>query len=283
MKRHVTFPRGRVGGELSFTISSPSPTSFPMHQPTFAVGGRASRRWPIVTEGDDWGGRRGSSPVPPSAGKWAGSPRAPCIGSQAGGAEEVNGAAGSAGTKRLDSSGARAHGLPRFPYGASVICPGRELTAGPCSPPRPFPAGGVPLLPWGFNLPLCPRLVGTQPPCLDRAQQAHPRSIQLREYSLEVRPLAGSPGVGCQGRRQHSKRKPEQTHTGGDLLADESFLSGLVEGWLELRGQQCLMKNWSLFSLVGNGSLHCVPAVPVPAVGESTFLDRGGRPCHPFH
>lgn len=35
------------------------------------------------------------------------------------------------------------------------------------------------------------------------------------------------------------RKKLEQTHTGGDLLAGESFLSGLVEGLLELQVQQC--------------------------------------------
>lgn len=45
--------------------------------------------------------------------------------SLAGGAEEVNGASGSAGTKRLDSSGARAQSLPRSSCGIW------ELAAGP--------------------------------------------------------------------------------------------------------------------------------------------------------
>lgn len=40
-----------------------------------------------------------------------------------------------------------------------------------------------------------------------------------------------------------SLKRPEQTHKGGDLLASESFLNGLVGGLLELRLQQCLMRS----------------------------------------
>lgn len=49
----------------------------------------------------------------PPTWKWAGPRPAWCSGSQVGGAKEVNGAAGRAQTKRLDSGGERAQDLPR--------------------------------------------------------------------------------------------------------------------------------------------------------------------------
>lgn len=119
-----------------------------------------------------------------------------------------------------------------FPQGAGVICPERELTAGPCSAPGPFPAGGVPSLPGGFNLPLCPRLLGTQPPCLDRAQQAHHNLPSYKGTSLRSGPwLAVRVLVVRDGGSARKRSLSRPTLEGTCWLMNHSSAGLLMAGW----------------------------------------------------
>lgn len=114
VKRHVTFPQGRVGGgallynRLSFPYLLPNtPINFRGRRECDAqVANRSRRR--------QWGKEAGFAVGSTQRGKWAGSPREGGTRPGVGGTEEVNGSAGSPGTKRVDSGGARAQGLPRF-------------------------------------------------------------------------------------------------------------------------------------------------------------------------
>ena len=84
------------------------------------------------------------------------------------------------------------------------------------------------------------------------------------------------------------KKKLEQTHTGGDLLAGESFLSGLVEGLLELQVQQCPRRKLVTALTSGGttemGTSNVSPQSlsPPPHGGERTSLDRGKEALPPL-
>lgn len=139
----------------------------PTHQSTFAVGGSAPRRWPIAAEGDTAGEREaGPAENPTQRGKWAGSQRALCFGSLAGWAEEVNGSAGSARTKRPHSSGARARvrrACRAFPTEPGLSALGGSSQRSPAVSLVLSLTSRVPPPLWGLPLPLCPRLVDSQP------------------------------------------------------------------------------------------------------------------------
>ena len=85
------------------------------------------------------------------------------------------------------------------------------------------------------------------------------------------------------------KKKLEQTHTGGDLLAGESFLSGLVEGLLELQVQQCPRRKLVTALTSGGttemGTSNVSPQSlsPPPNEEKEPPWTEERRPRHPTH